>query len=449
MSGAGRNDPPQRTVVFRQSPLQEMKQAAAPEPPKPSSVGQGRSLSGSAGDIAAVAKTVADRNRIMAAAASLLALLASIRSGRAAIELPRLHGMVAESISAFGDAIRPHYSEETQRRATYALCATADDIVLNLPGQERDVAEWAKRSIVVYFFRENIGGDRFWQLLDQMIAAPGDYGDVLELYHACMACGFEGRYRITAAGRAEHQAKMQRTYQALSHPRELSTTELSPRWRGILTEIPRMAFWTPLLFAAAAAALLLVLVYIGFRMALFSDIAASEEALKPFDGNPAIVLWRTAPTVAPPTSGRLRTLQGFLKPQIDAGLVKVFEDASFIRVRMLHMRFDSGKVDLKPKDAQLVDEIAAALNKFKPGPVEVVGYTDNVRIATALYSDNIALSKKRAAIVRERLETRLEDTSRLTDTGLGDANPIHDNASEEHRRENRRVEILIHRQVRS
>jgi hypothetical protein len=30
-------------------------------------------------------------------------------------------------------------------------------------------AEWARRSMVVTFFQENIGGDRFWQLVDDML----------------------------------------------------------------------------------------------------------------------------------------------------------------------------------------------------------------------------------------------------------------------------------------
>jgi hypothetical protein len=32
--------------------------------------------------------------------------------------------------------------------------------------------EWARRSMVVTFFQENIGGDRFWQLVDDMLRVP-------------------------------------------------------------------------------------------------------------------------------------------------------------------------------------------------------------------------------------------------------------------------------------
>ena len=80
----------------------------------------------------------ADRNLLMAAAAPLLALMSSVRSGRATIELPGLHGMAVDAITMFRDAIRGSYPEEIQRRAKYALGATADDVALNLPGNEND-----------------------------------------------------------------------------------------------------------------------------------------------------------------------------------------------------------------------------------------------------------------------------------------------------------------------
>jgi type IV/VI secretion system ImpK/VasF family protein len=449
MSGQGGNNPPNRTVVFRQSPLQEMKQAQAapPDQPKPSSVGQGASLAAK-DDIPAAPRSIASRNKLTAAAAPLLSLLSSVRSGRAAIELPRLHGMVTDAIAAFKDAIRGSYSEEIQRRATYALSASADDIVLNLPGHERDVGEWARRSVVVQFFGENIGGDRFWHLLDQMIAEPRSYQDVLELYHTCMACGFEGRYRVTAAGRAEHLAKMQRTYQALDHARELSSTELSPHWRGILTEIPRMAFWTPLVFASATAALMLLLIYIGFRIALAHDADAASKSLDAFNAQPPMRLARSVSSVLPmPVSNQLQTIRGFLADEIRRHLVEVVEDASTIRVRATATLFDSGKADLKPERYALFNRIAEALNT-QPGPVEVEGYTDNVRISSSLYPDNTALSNARAQHVAAQLKKRVTDVSRVSARGFGDSNALADNATPEGRARNRRVEVVIRREAR-
>jgi type VI secretion system protein ImpK len=172
------------------------------------------------------------RNIILTEAAPVLALAAGIRAGRARITMPQFHREASEKIAAFDRATASHYSEETRQRAKYALCATIDDIAQNLPGIGADGAEWARRSLVVQFFRENIGGDRFWQLVDDMLRAPADNLDLIELYHACLAAGFEGRFRVMPDGRRRLQEIMSRLQSALPHVRSLSQAEMSPQWRG-------------------------------------------------------------------------------------------------------------------------------------------------------------------------------------------------------------------------
>ena len=141
---------------------------------------------------------------MMDLAAPVLALAASVRSGRAQIALPQLHGQATNLIAALRALDGPdRLSRRAERqRAKYALCATIDDIAQNLPGQAADGAEWARRSMTVQFFAENIGGDRFWQLVDDMLAGPAENRDLIELFHACLAAGFEGRFRVMADGRA-------------------------------------------------------------------------------------------------------------------------------------------------------------------------------------------------------------------------------------------------------
>ena len=97
------------------------------------------------------------RSPLVVEAGPVLALAASVRSGRARIAMPDLHREATEAIAAYDRAIAPLYPEETRMRARYALCATVDDIAQNLPGIGQDGAEWARRSLVVTFFREKIG----------------------------------------------------------------------------------------------------------------------------------------------------------------------------------------------------------------------------------------------------------------------------------------------------
>ena len=49
--------------------------------------------------------------------------------------------------------------------AKYVLCATADDIVQNIPTEDRHV--WTQYSMLSRFFGERIGGVRFFEELDR------------------------------------------------------------------------------------------------------------------------------------------------------------------------------------------------------------------------------------------------------------------------------------------
>ena len=456
---------PNRTV-FRPSPLSGLNAgqngglgASAPQagaPAQGSSVQNVSPLAAAASqpapvfsandDVPAAPAGLAPRNLLTAAAAPFLALMASVRAGRARINLPQLHGRAAEMIAAFEAQIGGVYSDEEVRRAKYALAATADDVALNLPGQENDAAEWARRSMVVRFFKENIGGDRFWRLLDEMVASPAQYRSLIELYHACMAAGFEGRYRVIENGRREHQGVMQRAFQALEHPRGLSNTELSPRWRGEPTATGRLSFWTPLVLAAAGAGVALLLIYIGLRVVLAQTGGPTITALKAINPDQPLRLSRAAapPPTPAPTQQSMR-LKTFLAPEIAQHLVTVVEDASTVRVRTtVGQLFKPGSDQLDSGRAQLFDRIGQAVDT-EAGPVRVEGYTDSDKISTVAFPDNTALSQARAETVASLVKKRLSKSDRITAQGYGDGSPIASNATAAGKSQNRRVEIVLQR----
>ena len=435
---------PQRTV-FRPSPLQNLTGAAptpaAGAPPPAAPVPPPRSND----DVPPPPIVAERRNLMMAEATGLLALIASVRAGRARIDLPSLHRQVAAAISAFEQAVAGRYSDEELRRAKYALAATADDVALNLPDQA-EAAEWARRSMVVRFFSENIGGDRFWRLLDEMIARPAEYRDLLELYHACMAAGFEGRYRVVADGKREHTAKMQSVFQALEHPKSMSMNELSPHWRGQPTPPPKLGFWTPLAFAAAAAAALLLIVFIILRLVLAQTGQPVIAALNGINPDQPLRLSRVAPPPpTPPEGEQLTKLKTFLAPEIAQNLVVVLEDSSTVRVRTtVGQLFKSGSDQLDPGRESLIDRIGQGIED-EPGPVSVEGYTDSDQVHSISFPDNMALSKARAETAAGIIRKHLSDPSRVTAEGYGDAQPIAPNSTAEGKAQNRRVEFVIQR----
>jgi type VI secretion system protein ImpK len=386
------------------------------------------------------------RNIMLTEAGPVLALAAAMRAGRARTPMPQFHRQATQAIANFDRAVAAAYPEETRQRAKYALCATIDDIAQNLPGLGTDGAEWARRSMVVSFFHENIGGDRFWQLVDDMLRTPSDNLDIIELYHACLAAGFEGRFRVMPDGRRRLHEIMARLHGALAHVRGLSMIEMSPRWRGENAPMGKLGFWTYIAFAAAAALAFLLVIYIILRLILMSSGEAPATAVASIAPEERLRMSRAGGAVPMPASKQADTLKTFLAPEIQKGEVTIEEDANTVRVRTkVGQLFQSGSDALEPGRAEFFARIGKAI-ETQPGAVTVEGHADSDRISSLAFPDNMALSQARADKVADIIKAQLKDATRVTSKGMGDAVPIASNKTPEGKAENRRVEVIVPRQ---
>lgn len=444
-------------TVFRPSPLQGLNQSKPATPPAAAPQGMASPFAQApqpqvvpvldADDITQPPVPPAVRNRLIAEAGPVLALTASLRSGRARTPLPQFHKAVTAAIARFDRNIAGTVPNETYQRARYALCSTVDDIAQNLPGQGNDTAEWARRSMVVTFFQENIGGDRFWQLVDDMLNRPQENTDLIELFHACLAAGFEGRFRIMPDGRRGLQEVMNRLYAALEHPRSQSQRELVPHWKGEDAPPVKVGFWSHIALAAAVAAGVLMLIFIILRLVLLQTGQPSWQALK--STMPEEPLRLSREVVAPPPTaagGQKQRLEQFLAPEIAQGLVTVDQDANTVRVRTtVGQLFQSGSDQLASgQQRQLFVRIGEAIESEK-GSVTVEGHSDSDRISSLSFPDNMALSSARAATVEGIIAGKLSDGSRVTAQGFGDTRPVASNATADGKALNRRVEIVLQR----
>lgn len=102
------------------------------------------------------------------------------------------------------------------------------------------------------------------------------------------------------------------------------------------------------------------------------------------------------------------------------------------------IEFDPGSDQISSSKAALLDLTARAAADC-PGTLRVEGHTDNT--GSAAINEN--LSRRRAEAVRAALIQRGVAPSRLIAAGYGPARPIGDNATEEGRAMNRRIEIRI------
>lgn len=104
--------------------------------------------------------------------------------------------------------------------------------------------------------------------------------------------------------------------------------------------------------------------------------------------------------------------------------------------------FDSGEASLKPGAGTLLDRMASLI-RGSGATFRITGHTDNVPIRTRKYPSNWELSSARAVKVVEALIARGVDPARLAASGSADNEPIADNASDEGRARNRRIELIL------
>jgi OOP family OmpA-OmpF porin len=102
------------------------------------------------------------------------------------------------------------------------------------------------------------------------------------------------------------------------------------------------------------------------------------------------------------------------------------------------VNFDNNKATLKPESFSTLDQAAATLKEWGDVRVEVGGHSDSV----GKDSYNLALSQRRAESVRQYLIGKGVAADRLTARGYGETRPVADNATEEGRLKNRRVELV-------
>ena len=102
--------------------------------------------------------------------------------------------------------------------------------------------------------------------------------------------------------------------------------------------------------------------------------------------------------------------------------------------------FETNKSTLRSEHFVTLNSIVDYLRLHTERSVRISGHTDT----TGSEAYNLSLSKERADVVAEYLVSNGIDINRVETSGLGSAKPIAANTTDEGRKKNRRVELLIH-----
>jgi outer membrane protein OmpA-like peptidoglycan-associated protein len=124
-------------------------------------------------------------------------------------------------------------------------------------------------------------------------------------------------------------------------------------------------------------------------------------------------------------------------PQMSLPSIAMADSLIILNAELL---FEPNSAKLRSEDFITLNSIVDYLLLYPKRSVTISGHTDD----RGSQAHNLTLSKQRADVVAEFLMSHRINVSRIKTFGLGSQKPIATNSTDEGRKKNRRVELLIH-----
>lgn len=318
--------------------------------------------------------------------------------------------------------------------AKYCLCTFVDELAVRAGWADET---WSKNSLLVSFYDETWGGERFFEIIQNLKQDSDKNIDLLEFMYLCLQFGYKGKYQVLNNGELEID-KIKRDLLALIHSKRPDQTANLFKHNPIITNNiqrkRRLAI--PLWVVGVLGAVALGVGYFTMQWSLgdkFNTASTKVNNLK----LPSVITKQqdTQKTV------RLRPL---LENEIARKLVSVedFQDRSTVTI-LGDGLFESGSAQIQDQYYPVLAAVSQALDSVE-GQIIVTGYTDNQPIQSLNFPSNWHLSQARADAVKEILLNYVKNGgTRIRSEGRGSTDPVAPNDTLENRAKNRRVEITL------
>ena len=133
-----------------------------------------------------------------------------------------------------------------------------------------------------------------------------------------------------------------------------------------------------------------------------------------------------------------------LKSMIDGGQLTVSIDAGRIVINLPNnVLFNSASANLNEEGQEALTQIGGVLKQFSDRRFQIEGHSDNVPIKSSRFPSNWELSTARALSVVHLLTEMGVTPENISAAGFGEFRPRADNETEEGRKLNRRIEIVM------
>ena len=179
-------------------------------------------------------------------------------------------GAAVQNVRAMG------YSDDTSKKALYAIIGFLDESVLN--SGDPAFADWARRPLQEEMFGGHFAGVMFFQNADELLSAPEstEVADALELHAVLLLLGYRGRYALGNAG--EIQGILTRIRDKIIRIRGPFALDRLSQVPEVKLEPKRDKWLTSLWIAAGALAALTIILFVVYTLTLGSGLAGIHTA---------------------------------------------------------------------------------------------------------------------------------------------------------------------------
>jgi chemotaxis protein MotB len=146
----------------------------------------------------------------------------------------------------------------------------------------------------------------------------------------------------------------------------------------------------------------------------------------------------------------LRVIRAYVRENHLENEVFVGDTPRGIVIRLSdRLLFDLGSAELRKAALPVLDKLSDLFAQLDQATVSIQGHTDDLPVLPgARFRDNWELSAARAlSVLRYFVETKGLEARRFEVAGYADTRPVAPNTSESNRQRNRRVEIVVERQL--
>lgn len=202
-------------------------------------------------------------NPYLAAAAPLLDLIVELRAAQAHPDVADLQARIAEQVRSFERrAIESGAAPDYVQAARYTLCSALDEAVLTTDwGAE---SAWSQQSLLSQFHNDVWGGEKVFEMLEELRRTPKRTTDVVELIAFLIGLGFEGRYRVMKDGAGQLEDLRRELFRQIRIERDERSTALSNDIEGRIAG-RGLRRYVPVWIVASVCALTLTLSFFYFE----------------------------------------------------------------------------------------------------------------------------------------------------------------------------------------